>query len=87
MWFLGGITDETGRTLSVPLDFLDGGITYRARVFRDARGADWRTNPRAIEIVELTVSAGGALELELAPGGGQAVIFVPTEPEKGTQDG
>lgn len=79
-WFLGGITDETGRTLTVPLDFLEDGVTYRTRAFRDAADADWRSNPRAIEIVDLTVSADDRLELELAPGGGQAIIFFPAAP-------
>ncbi|MEH3048642.1 glycoside hydrolase family 97 protein [Sphingomonas adhaesiva] len=76
-WYLGSITDETARTLTVPLDFLDAGKTYIAQVYRDGDGADYRTEQRhAIAIEERRVRRGDTLTLALAPGGGQAIRFV-----------
>jgi hypothetical protein len=85
-WFLGSITDGSERALTVPLDFLEGGVTYRARAFRDAADTDWRTNPRAVEITDLTVTAGNELDLRLAPGGGQAIVFLPYEEKEEAED-
>jgi len=76
-WFLGAITDETGRRLRVPLAFLDAGRTYVAEVYRDADGADWRTHPTALTVERGTVTAQDVLRLRLAPGGGAAVRFRP----------
>jgi alpha-glucosidase len=75
-WYLGAITDEEGRTLEVPLTFLSPGRRYEATIWRDAEGADYRTETRfghAIETREVT--PGEPLRLVLAPGGGQAIHF------------
>lgn len=75
-WFLGSVTDEEARTLTVPLDFLDAGRSYTAEIYRDGSGADYRTAARhAIAIERRTVRRGDVLTLALAPGGGQAVRF------------
>lgn len=76
-WYLGSVTNEDGRTLSVPLDFLDAGRSYVAEIYRDGAGADYRTAARhAIAIDKRTVRRGETLSLVLAPGGGQAIRFV-----------
>ena len=31
-WFIGTITDETARSLELPLAFLDPGVTYTATI-------------------------------------------------------
>src|SRR3546814_8005781 len=41
-WYLGSVTDEDARTLSISLSFLDPGRTYRAEIYRDGLGADYR---------------------------------------------
>jgi alpha-glucosidase len=76
-WYLGSVTDETGRTLEAPLTFLDPGRTYLAEIYRDADNADWKTNPAAYTIESRTVDANTVLSLRLAPGGGQAIRFHP----------
>jgi alpha-glucosidase len=76
-WFVGAITDERARTLEVPLGFLEAGSKYSARVFRDAAGAHWETNPTAIDVVTFGVSAGEPVVLDLAAGGGQAMWLSP----------
>lgn len=75
-WYLGSLTDEDGRTLSVPLSFLDEGRRYTAQIYRDGDKAHWKTAPQDIVIEERAVSRGDTLMLKLAPGGGQAIRFV-----------
>jgi alpha-glucosidase len=72
-WFLGSVTDEQGRTLEVPLDFLDPGVSYNATIYADGPDADWRANPYDYAITEIRVDRETRLTLRLAPGGGQAI--------------
>ncbi|MBN5035650.1 MULTISPECIES: glycoside hydrolase family 97 protein [Stenotrophomonas] len=76
-WFLGSITDEHGRVLPVPLGFLEPGLRYRAEIYRDGEGADFRSNPFAFARETREVTSADALTLVLAPGGGQAIRFTP----------
>ncbi|OBU54669.1 glycoside hydrolase family 97 protein [Stenotrophomonas maltophilia] len=76
-WFLGSITDEHGRVLPVSLGFLEPGVRYRAEIYRDGEGADFRSNPFAFMRETREVTSADALTLVLAPGGGQAIRFTP----------
>lgn len=76
-YFLGAATDEQPRTLSLPLDFLKPGTKYRATIYADGPDADWKTNPTSYTISEREVSSADTLEVAMAPGGGQAVSFMP----------
>jgi alpha-glucosidase len=76
-WYLGSITDENGRVLSVPLSFLDPGRRYRAEIYRDGPKADWKTAPSDIVIESREVTSADVLTLRLAAGGGQAIRFTP----------
>ncbi len=76
-YFLGAATDEQPCTLSLPLDFLKPGTKYRATIYADGPDADWKTNPTSYTISEREVSAADTLEVAMAPGGGQAVSFMP----------
>lgn len=75
-WFIGSITDENGRSLEISLDFLDEGRTYKAIIYKDGEDAHWDDNPLSYEIVEKEVNSESSLEIELAPGGGQAISIV-----------
>lgn len=75
-WFMGGVTDENARTLSVPLSFLENGKTYEATIYADASDAHYRNNPQAYTITRKTVTSSDSLEIFMAPGGGFAVSFV-----------
>jgi alpha-glucosidase len=75
-WFMGGITDEQARDLDRTLSFLDPGVRYRAEIYRDGDGADFRTNPRAIAIERRNVTAADRMKLRMAPGGGFAIRLV-----------
>ncbi len=76
-WFLGSITDEQGRSLSALLDFLPPGETYVAQIYADGEGAHWLTNSYSLVIESYLVDSQTVLDIELAPGGGQAVRFYP----------
>ncbi len=79
-WFIGGVTDESAREVSFPLDFLDSGKTYTATIYADAPEAsgvldnpEAPYNPQAYVITEKEVSASDSLSLRMAPAGGFAV--------------
>lgn len=76
-WYLGAITDENARTMQVPLSFLDKGRRYKAVMYKDGPGADWKTNPESYAISSMTVDAATTLTLRLAPGGGEAISVTP----------
>jgi alpha-glucosidase len=76
-WFLGSVTDESGRLLDVPLSFLDPGRTYVAQIYRDGDGAHWRDAPFDFAVETRDVTSADTLRLRLAAGGGQAIRFVP----------
>jgi alpha-glucosidase len=78
-WFLGAITDESGRTFNVPLNFLTAGRKYTAEIYADGPGANWATNPLPVAISKRTVDSRTNLSVVLAPGGGQAIRFTPAK--------
>ena len=60
------------------LDFLDAGKRYRADIYRDGDGADWKGDARFRFVrEERTVARGDVLDAWLAGGGGIAVRLVP----------
>jgi alpha-glucosidase len=77
VWALGAVTDEHPRVLTAHLDFLDDGRRYRAEIYRDGPDADYRGKRESIIIEQREVTSADVLTLALAPGGGQAIRFVP----------
>jgi alpha-glucosidase len=76
-WYIGAITNEEQRSLSVDLSFLDKEIQYTAEIYTDGKGASYKENPYPIEILTKNVSNRDNLKLLLAPGGGTAIKFTP----------
>lgn len=74
-WFIGSITDENARKLSLSLTFLDKNTKYKAKLFKDGKLADYKTNPYPVNIEEIDVTSNSILQLNLAPGGGTAIII------------
>ena len=75
-WYLGAMTNETSRTLSIPLDFLGGG-TYTATVYADGTPG---TAPYQTPVVVGTqaVTSATTLSVAMAPAGGQAIVLKPS---------
>jgi alpha-glucosidase len=76
-WFVGAITDEQGRTLDVPLNFLTPGRGYMAEIYADGPKANWLDNPLPVSITRRPVTSTTVLRMVLAPGGGQAIRIRP----------
>ena len=74
-WFLGGITNNDARTVSVNLDFLDPGKTYQAQIYRDGDKAEWKHNPYDYVIETQQVTSNDSLDLKMASSGGIAIRF------------
>jgi len=78
-WYVGSITNEESRSLSLPLNFLDSNVTYKAKLFRDGDDADYKTNPYSVLIEEIEVRVDSTLDLNLATSGGTAIILTKQE--------
>lgn len=76
-WFIGTITNEDARQVTLPLDFLEDEQTYVAHLFADApdRG------PYGVSVSRHLVDGRDVLTAELAASGGHAVMLVPATPE------
>jgi alpha-glucosidase len=69
-WFVGAMTNEAGRTVTIPLTFL-GSARFAATVYTDG------DTPTTIVVTERVVGRGDAITLRLAPSGGGAIRLVP----------
>jgi len=76
-WFLGAITNENNRSITLPLIFLDKSKKYIATIYADAENADWKNLPEAYKIEKFIVDCTSILKLKLAKGGGAAISFMP----------
>lgn len=73
-WFLGGLTNEQGRTLSIPLSFLGKG-TYQAIIFKDGKDAHYINNKLSYVVETIEVDQKKIIQAVLAPGGGFCMII------------
>ena len=74
-WYLGGVTNEVARDISIQLDFLDD-KRYRAEFYTDSPEAHYRTNPFAIQKYQKIIAKEQTIKLHMAPGGGFAIRLV-----------
>lgn len=74
-WYMGSLTNEKARTLSVTLAFLDANATYEAQIYADAPGTDETHNPGEVTITKKNVTAKDKLTLNLPVSGGYAIRF------------
>jgi hypothetical protein len=75
-WFVGGITDENPREITVNFDFLKEGKKYQAVIYKDGKKAHYKTNPTDIEIEKMTVDKTTTKTIKLAAGGGFAISLL-----------
>lgn len=78
-WFIGSITNEETREVTIPLDFLPEGQTFDATLYLDGEDAHWDENPTSYRIENRTVTAADTLVLPLAAGGGAAISLFPAK--------
>ncbi|MFS4415883.1 glycoside hydrolase family 97 protein [Maribacter sp. 2307ULW6-5] len=75
-WFVGGITDQEERSVSIVLDFLEEGKTYEGRIYQDAEDAHYKTNPEALVIAKASYKKGDVISVDMAAGGGFALSLL-----------
>ena len=73
-WYFGGMTNDTGREIAVPLHVLAPG-DYEAELFVD--GSLSRDEPNAIRLERKEITARMSLEVAMAPGGGFVAVIRP----------
>ena len=78
-YFIGAITNEDSRQLTIPLNFLPPDKDFRCTIYCDAEDAHFKSNPTAYTITHKQVSTQSVLSLFLAPGGGCAILLQPIE--------
>jgi alpha-glucosidase len=69
-WYVGGLTGQAGRTVTISLDFLGEG-DWKVELFNDGINA----TRHAEDYVRTESQAGQSLTVEMAPGGGFAAII------------
>jgi len=72
-WFIGSMTNSESRTLSIDLDFLEGG-KWEMHYFKDAPDSDM--NAENLMIGVENVNQDSKLKIEMAPGGGYACYMI-----------
>lgn len=73
-WFVGTITNTDARRLSIPLNFLDKGKKYSAKIYSDASSVTTSTH---VKVEHKTVTAGSLIQADLNVSGGQAIYIHP----------
>ena len=75
-WFVGSVTDENGRQITINFDFLEEGKTYQAAIYKDGADAHWNDNPQSLDIEKMEITKGQEMTFKLAPGGGLAISLM-----------
>jgi hypothetical protein len=78
-WFLGSITNEEAREITIDFEFLDSDIKYSAIIYQDGKNAHWDDNPTDIEITRKVIDNKSKMDFHLASGGGLAISLIPIE--------
>ena len=80
-WFVGGVTDENAREVTISFDFLEPGHKYVATVYSDAPDADGVNNTPETgseacvryRIEQKKVNSKTKMKIRMAPSGGFAI--------------
>lgn len=78
-WFVGSVTNEDARTMTVDFSFLTKGQKYMATIYADAKDADYETNPEKYVISRRVVTAKDKEKIFMARGGGFAISLMPVD--------
>lgn len=73
-WFIGSITNNDGRDISINCGFLKAGVKYKATIYYDDPGSTSRTK---VSIKQEVVDDSTVFKSHLLPSGGQAIWIRP----------
>ncbi len=74
-YLVGVATNEEGRTLELPMDFLEKGVTYEAVVMEDGDDAHYLLNREQLKVRRQQVTSDSVVRVKLAPGGGSCLLI------------
>jgi alpha-glucosidase len=74
-WFVGAMTGNDARKLKIPLDFLQEGLPYTAKIFYDSPDVKTRTK---VGIKTLKVTNKSVVDCDLQESGGMAILITKT---------
>jgi hypothetical protein len=75
-WFIGTITNNQGRNLKIPLDFLEKGKKYQATIYSDDPLSATRTK---VAMRTIKADSRAVIEARLLASGGQAIWLRPSK--------
>jgi len=78
-WYLGSITNEKGRSMTVSFSFLEPNKSYNATIYKDPSGGGWLKSPEEVVIENMVVDYTTLYKMNLPEGGGQAIKFTPVK--------
>lgn len=84
-WYVGGVTDNKQREISIKLDFLDPNKNYKATIYQDGPNADGLGDDRHDIIIKTIekqndqpLSTSSEIQIKMVRAGGFAIRFEPT---------
>ncbi|MEP6748124.1 MAG: glycoside hydrolase family 97 N-terminal domain-containing protein [Bacteroidota bacterium] len=69
-WFIGTLTNNDARTVTINFDFLQKGKKYIARIYSDDPSVNTKTK---VKVAEMKIDASSVLNVKLQASGGQAI--------------
>ena len=75
-WFVGSITDENPREISIDFSFLDADTNYEVTIYQDGESAHFKDNPTDIVIEKVAITKDTKQTFQLAAGGGLAISLL-----------
>lgn len=79
-WFVGNSNGYNKRKAIVDCSFLEKNKKYKATIYRDAKNADYKTNPQAYVIEHKSITAKSVLKITTVPAGGFGIKITPIDP-------
>lgn len=74
-YLIGAATNEEGRSLDIPLDFLPKGKEFQMTVIEDGDGAHYLHEREKLKVRTAQANNRSAVRVELAPGGGSCLLI------------
>ncbi|WP_158798760.1 glycoside hydrolase family 97 protein [Pedobacter sp. L105] len=75
-YLIGAASNETGRTINIPLSFLPKG-KFEVEITQDGKDANYLTNREVLQTKVKTVTGADNITVKLAPGGGACLLIKP----------
>lgn len=75
-WFVGSITDENSREITIDFSFVDPDAKYKAMAYKDSENSHYKMNPTDYELEEFIVTNKMIKTFKLAEGGGLAISLI-----------